>query len=44
MAHDPGFAKVYLKEKADILDGMNAGNKELYLKAKLVLQTNLFVR
>jgi (p)ppGpp synthase/HD superfamily hydrolase len=39
--HDPSFAKVYLKEKSEILEGMNAGDYELYLKAKLTLHHNL---
>ncbi len=31
--HDPGFAKVYLAEKAYILKGMNKGDKHLYKQA-----------
>jgi (p)ppGpp synthase/HD superfamily hydrolase len=35
IAHDPGFAKTYLQEKAYLLSVMNKGNPELY---KLALQ------
>lgn len=31
--HDPGFAKVYLREKAQILEVMNAGDPWLYARA-----------
>lgn len=28
--HDPGFAKVYLKEKFDLLQAMDKGNNDLF--------------
>ena len=34
VAHDPEFAKVYLKEKALLLEVMTKGNPELFAKAK----------
>lgn len=36
--HDKGFAKKYLAEKADILSGMDRGNKVLYRKCLKVLE------
>jgi (p)ppGpp synthase/HD superfamily hydrolase len=37
VAHDPKFAKVYLKEKEDILKVMNDGHPGLYKRCKKVL-------
>ena len=33
--HDPKFAKLYLKEKADLLKVMTKGNASLYTRAKM---------
>jgi (p)ppGpp synthase/HD superfamily hydrolase len=35
--HDEGFARVYLKEKRSILEGMSEGNQTLYNRCKEVL-------
>lgn len=39
--HDPGFARTYLKEKWQILKGMDKGNPELFLQARNLLVINL---
>ncbi len=41
VAHDKGFARVYLKEKLRILDQMRGGNINLLVKCCFTLQTAL---
>ena len=44
LQHDPKFAKVYISEMKDVLEGMNKGHKGLYKKAlKAVNQINQIV-
>ena len=38
VAHDPGFARVYLKEKADLLPALEGGNARLLERAHSVLE------
>ena len=41
VAHDPGFARVYLKEKAAMLDVMTDGDATLLARAKATLAAGL---
>ena len=41
VAHDPGFARVYLKEKAAMLEVMTDGDATLLARAKAALATSL---
>lgn len=38
--HDPGFAKVYLKEKRELLNEMRNGNIDLLIKCCSILEVN----
>lgn len=39
VSHDPDFSKIYMREKFDLLRGMNAGDVDLFAECMGVVQT-----